>query len=232
MKCCAGKNWGKNKYTCNKCGRIQILQTNEEVLKLCECGNNEYDVAIEFERSDNGYKEKLFEIVRILEISIFLCEALKIESFYNVIAVQLRILLCDNLRIIRSVIPKPKIHPHSNNIFQGTGDFKIILSADLFDKSKTALPIDKWLKQPIAWSTHWDEPIIIKDLIDAWANKNGGAHVDSKIPEKEMFVIAVSGKDSLIKIARYIIELAGYNLNNDILEHFIKPYNKLLKESQ
>lgn len=229
MKCKAGKEWGKNSYKCTKCNKVQILETNEEVLEFCDCGNDEFEVAIEFKRSDNGFKEKLNEILRILEISIFLCEALEIEAFYNVIAIQLRILLCDNLRIIRSVIQKPKLHPHSNNIFQGTSDFKTILSEDLFDKTKTPIPLDKWLKQPVIWSKHWEEPITIKYIIDAWANKNGGAHVDSKVPEKEMFVIAVSGKDYLIKIARYVVELMGHDLNNDIFEYFMKPYNKLIE---
>ena len=41
-----------------------------------------------------------------------------------------------------------------------------------------------------------------------------------------MFVIAVSGKDYLLTIAKYVIELLGYDLKNDIMEYFIKPYNR------
>lgn len=48
----------------------------------------------------------------------------------------------------------------------------------------------------------------------------------NKIPEREMFVIAVSGKDYLLTIAKYVIELLGYDLKNDIMEYFIKPYNR------
>ena len=101
-------------------------------------------------------------------------------------------------------------------------------SCYLFDKSKTPIDLDRWLKQEVAWSKHWD-PINIKEVIDAWANKNGGAHVDSKVPEKEMFIIAVFGKDYLIAISRYVIEILGYDLKKDINEHFLLPYNNLLK---
>lgn len=228
MRCKAGKSWGKNYYKCSKCGATQRLENDEDILELCSCGNNEFDVSIEFERSDNGFKEKLDEIIRVLEVSIFLCEALKIDSFYNVIAIRLRILLCDNKRIIRSALQKPKLHPHTGDRFKGTSDFESILSENLFDKTKTPIPLDKWLKQEVVWSLHWEKPMTVYDVIIAWANKNGGAHVDSRVPEKEMFVIAVSGKDYLIAIARYVIGLLGYDLNNDILEYFLRPYNKLL----
>lgn len=204
------------------------LQTNEEILQSCSCGNDEFGVQIEFKRSDAGFKEKLDEIIHILEVSIFLCEALKIDAFYNVIAVQLRILLCDNKRIIRSKIQKPMLHPHSGKVFNGASDLKSILSEDLFDKIKTPISLEKWLNKEIAWSVYWEESMTIREVINAWANKNGGAHVDPSIPEKEMFAIAVSGKDYLIVIARYVIKLLGYNLENEILEYLIKPYNKLL----
>jgi hypothetical protein len=47
--------------------------------------------------------------------------------------------------------------------------------------------------------------------------------MDSRIPERDMFVIAVSSKDYLLAIARYTIEtLLEYDLNNDILEYFLK----------
>jgi len=228
MKCRAGKNWGRNTYKCTKCTAITKLENNEEILKACSCGNDEFEVSIFFERSNHGYEEKLEEIVRILEISVFLCRALKIQSFYNVIAVQLRILLYDNNRLIRTKLRKPKFHPHSGNKFKGTEDYETILSENLFDKSKTPIDLDRWLKQEVAWSKHWD-PINIKEVIDAWANKNGGAHVDSKVPEKEMFIIAVFGKDYLIAISRYVIEILGYDLKKDINEHFLLPYNNLLK---
>ena len=65
-------------------------------------------------------------------------------------------------------------------------------------------------------------------MIDSWANKNGGAHVDSRVPEKEMVAIAVFGKGNLIAISCYVIELLGYDLNNDMLKYFLRPYNDLL----
>jgi hypothetical protein len=43
-----------------------------------------------------------------------------------------------------------------------------------------------------------------------------------------MFAIAVSGKDYLLAIARYVIELLGYDLNNDLNESIFKPYGNLL----
>jgi len=229
MKLKAGKNWGQNIYKCCQCGKTQQLMTNEDILQPCSCGNDEFQATIVFTRSDSGNEEKLCEIIRILEVSIFLCEALKIDAFYNVIAVQLRILLCDPNRILRSKINKPMLHPHSGKRFKGTVDYETILHTDLFDKSKEKVKLDKWLKQEVIWSKHW-EPITIREVINAWANKNGGAHIDSEIPEREMFVITVSGKDYLLTIARYVvIELLGYDLKNDIMECFIKPYNQLIR---
>lgn len=227
MKCKAGNSWGKNTYKCSKCEATQILNTNEEILQNCSCGNDEFDASLKFQRSDMGFKEKLDEIIRILEVSIFLCQALKIESFHNVIAVQLRILLCDNNRIINSNLQSPMFHPHTGKVFEGTDDFKSILSDNLFDRTKATISLDEWLKQEIVWSPHWDS-MNIREVIIAWANKNGGAHVDSVIPEKAMFAIAVSGKNYLIAIARYVVELLGYDLNNDITEHLFIPYNNLL----
>ncbi|WP_368293696.1 hypothetical protein [Dehalobacter sp. TBBPA1] len=227
MKCKAGKNWGKNTYKCCRCGTIVILNTNDEILQCCSCGNDEFDAPIKFERSQMGFKEKLDEIVRILEVNIFLCEGLKIEAFYNVIAVQLRILLCDINPVISSVIQNPMFHPHTGKVFEGTDDFKSILSENLFDKSKETIPLDDWLTQEIVWSRQWDS-MNVKEVINAWANKNGGAHVDPVIPEKAMFAIAVSGKDYLLAIGRYVIELLGYDLNNDLVEIVFKPYGKML----
>lgn len=227
LKCRAGKKWGRNLYKCCQCGKGQELNTGEDVLQICSCGNDEFDSTIVFKRSDNGNKEKLLEIIRILETSIFLCEALKLDAFYNVIAVQLRILVCEPNRILRSKIQKPMLHPHTGERFNGTTDFETILYTNLFDKRKEKIKLDKWLNQEVVWSTHW-EPITIREVINAWANKNGGAHVDHKIPEREMFIIAVSGKNHLLAIAKYVIELLGFDLKDDIMEHLLKPYNQLL----
>lgn len=227
MKCKAGKNWGKNTYKCCKCGADTVLNSNEENLQMCSCGNDEFDAPIKFERSQTGFKEKLDEIIKILEVSIFLCEGLKIEAFYNVIAVQLRILLCDNNLVLKSVLQSPMFHPHSGKLFEGTDDFKSILSENLFDKTKVTISLDDWLNQEIVWSRHWNS-MNIREVINAWANKNGGAHVDPAIPEKAMFAIAVSGRDYLLAIARYVIELLGYNLNNDLTKSIFKPYGHLL----
>lgn len=227
MRCKAGKNWGKNSYKCCVCGTVQKLQTNDEILMKCSCGNDEFDSHINFKRSSIGFKVKLDEIIRILEVSVFLCKALKLESFYNVIAVQLRIILCDNKEIIQSKLEKPMLHPHTGKVFDGSDDFKVISSNDLFDKTKKPISLEKWLNQEIAWSKHWS-PMTIRQVINAWANKNGGAHIDPSIPEKSMFAITTFGDHYLIAIACYIIELLGYDLESDMTEYFFKPYNSLI----
>jgi hypothetical protein len=229
MKCKAGENWGPNIYTCCKCGKTQQLHNNQQVLEICSCGNDEFFLNIVFERSDTGNKNKLHEIIRILEISIFLCEKLNLKAFYNVIAVQLRILLCDSNRILRSAIQKPMLHPHTGERFKGTGDYEVILYTNLFDKTKAKIKLDKWLNQEIIWSKHW-EPITIREVIKAWANKNGGAHIDNKLPVREMFVINVSESNNyLLTIAKYVItDLLGCDLENDIIEYLTKPYNRFL----
>jgi hypothetical protein len=229
MKCKAGENWGPNIYTCCKCGKTQQLHNNQQVLEICSCGNDEFFLNIVFERSDTGNKNKLHEIITILEISIFLCEKLNLKAFYNVIAVQLRILLCDSNRILRSAIQKPMLHPHTCERFKGTGDYEVILYTNLFDKTKAKIKLDKWLNQEIIWSKHW-EPITIREVIKAWANKNGGAHIDNKLPVREMFVINVSESNNyLLTIAKYVItDLLGCDLENDIIEYLTKPYNRFL----
>lgn len=224
MKCKSGKNWGKNSYACCKCGIIQELQTNEDILKECSCGNNEFDTHINFKRSNEGYKKKLDEIIRVIEVSVFLCEALKLDAFYNVLAVELRMILCDNEQIIQSKYRSPMLHPHTGKEFNGDVDFKLILSDDLFDKTKAPISLERWLSQEIAWSKNW-KAMTIREVINAWANKNGGAHVDPSIPEKAMFAIGVFGSHYLLAIAHYVIELLGYDLKNDICECVLKPYN-------
>jgi hypothetical protein len=227
--CKAGKKWGMNKYVCCKCGKIQFLNTNEDILQVCSCGNEEFISTAKFNRSEIGNKQKLDEVIRILEISIFLCEVLKINSFYNVIAVQLRILLCEsNNNILNSKLKKPMLHPHTGEKLIGLNDYELILETNLFDRSKDKIELEEWLCQEICWSKHW-KPITIRDVIKAWANKNGGAHIDSKIPEREIFIILTIGEGYLLTIAKYLLEILECDLEMDVVKYFIKPFQQLFQ---
>lgn len=228
MRCKAGKKWGKNFYECCLCGNKLELKNNDEILPTCTCGSKEYKTSLKFTRSANGCLQKLDEIIHILEVSIFLCKALKLEEFYNVIAIQLRIILYDNKDIIKLKVKDPMFYPHKEKVFDKNEEVRFISSDELFDESKSLIPLETWLNQEVAWSKNWDKPITIENVIKAWANKNGGAHVDNIIHERQMFIITVFGDYYLIEIAKYTISMLGYDLEKDIVEHFLKPYNLLL----
>ena len=229
MKCISGVNCGKGIFKCDKCLSVQVLNSDADILLPCnKCNNTNFNIDLTFERSDNGYKTKFDEVIFLLEISVFMCEFLKLESFYNVIAVQLRILFIDNPLIYKiyneSCKNKLLFHPHSGNYPDDANfPFQAIPAKELFDYSKQPIKMDKWLKQLVVINNSFD-PINISDIIKLWANKNGGAHVDKVLNENDMLIIVAIGEPFLLEIAKYIIKQTGYDLNNDVHEKFMIQY--------
>ena len=78
-----------------------------------------------FNRSNRGTKTKYDEAMKILEYSVMMVQFFEIKEFNNVIAGQLRLILCDTSvkrikgkgkviidnSLIKKINPKPKLYP-------------------------------------------------------------------------------------------------------------------------
>ena len=220
MKVSSGTAWGIGKYTCDKCKTEQILLAEGDTLEQCSnCGGNSFDIQIKLSRSQSGLKNKLSETAVIIETSIFLYQECQFDEFLPVIAGQLRLLLCDTKNnkdnsLLPKVIDSPFFHPHQQN-FITIRDSKMILEENLFDIRKEKIPLHEWQDQIIYSDTKSGQDLKIYSLIRAWADKNGGAHIDDQIPELDLIAIALF-KGHLIRIAEYVLRFIGGNLQNDI----------------
>lgn len=212
------------KYKCNKCKKIELVDA--EILPKCSCGSNEFKLALQLERSIQGYRIKLEEIITILETSILLSEILKLDAFYNVIALQLRILLCDNNKVLSSTHSELLFHPCSSNKMSTDSGFSLVLADDLFDKNQNKIEKGAWLNQEIAWSVGFEKPLTIKSVIKSWADKNGGAHVDHVLPFENLYADTLLGKGHLLQIAIYLIDLLGFDLEQDLNNKVIMPFKE------
>lgn len=219
-----GDKPGNGAFKCIKCGYKQNLSQKSEILKTClQCGGDSFEGSLIFERTLTGLKEKWDESITLLEISTFLCDVLRVESFINVVAVQLRVILCDYNRgkdnsLIFKITEEPEIHPCRNNNFiypiQNSKDDKMILPDDLFDKTQTVISVSDWLSQEVIWNKN-EKPITIGQLIKATAEKQGGAHIDSEMKGTD-FEASILSRDYLIEIAKYIIDFSGNNYYEDV----------------
>ena len=116
-------------------------------------------------------------------------------EFYRVIALQLRLLLCDSTRrhnqtvdisLVPQIAPEMKFHPLNSN-----GEF---------DQSQPPLPLDEWLAQPLPVKAV--SQVTIRALIRQVCDQDGGAHVDRRaetlfVPEAAHWVV---------HIGRYVLE--------------------------
>jgi len=180
--------------------------------------------------SKKNYLQLLQDIVDSLQIL-----KINIENYDNgekvvhkVIAVQLRILLCDTNRgrensLLPKLIDNPKLHPmqkmpHLEEIKKDTSRRLLFFDTgtyssgsnritNIFDKSSQKISLRNWLDQYI-----FDFTITLKKLIKSVANKAGGAHVDCNLDDtlrKTSTTILnddISHSIYLIEIGRYILE--------------------------
>jgi len=187
-------------------------------------------------RSDINHFEKFTQCVEMLEVSLFLVHRLEIDSFINVIATQLRILICDSNRgkdnsLLLKVVDEPLLLSFGNI----TNPYKFLNGErrtvyDLFDDNSKPVALGEWVNQIII---QYDSKnyYSVKDLIKTFAEKDGGAHVDSNLNWTEIITTNV-GVNYLILIALYILHCISADYDKDIKELILDPLNVQNKDRE
>jgi hypothetical protein len=201
-----------------------------------------------FNRSNRGKKTKYDEAMKILEYSVMMVEFFEIKEFNNVIAGQLRLILCDTSikrngketiindnSLIKKINPNPKLYPVKEFVeFNEKGDS--FIPDELFDYEKPMIDIKTWLEQVILKITVVDKyyEITIFDFIKESANKSGGAHVDVSLPEKSLII-----ENHSERVLRYIVRGLFRSVGRDFeqrsldnLSHLIRTFNEKVKASE
>lgn len=97
------------------------------------------------------------------------------QVFYRVVALQLRILLCDSARLHNRPLELallPRLRPHL---------MLHPLTADgTFDPCAPLIPLQEWLNQVVPLKA--TRPHTIRQLIRQVCDRDGGAHVDVRAP--------------------------------------------------
>jgi hypothetical protein len=185
-----------------------------------------------FNRSNRGKKIKYDEAMKILEYSVMMVECFEIKEFNNVIAGQLRLILCDTSvkwvkkerqiidnSLIKKINPNPKLYPVKDFVeFNENGD--AFIPDGLFDFDKPMIDLKEWLEQvilKITISGKYQE-LTIFEFIKEYANKSGGAHVDSSLPEKS-FIVDVHSERVLCDLAKGLFRSTGRDFNQKSLEN-------------
>jgi len=116
-------------------------------------------------------------------------------EFYRVIALQLRLLLCDSTRrhnqtvdisLVPQIAPELKFHP--------------LNSLGEFDLNLPPISLEDWLAQPLPIKSN--SPVIIRTLIRQVCDQDGGAHVDQRA---EMLFVPEATR-WIVRIGRYVLE--------------------------
>jgi hypothetical protein len=102
---------------------------------------------------------------------------------YRVVAVQLRLLLCDTNRIHDRLVDislVPRIFPDLalDRIAMLTPDVETGLPRLVFREKGVPLPLQSWLAQPLP--APWGKPVSLRELIRTVCEQDGGAHVDQR----------------------------------------------------
>ncbi len=201
----------KGTYVCLCCGKEQVV-TEKGILNPCpECEFPEFKATIVIELTRDELRKKLYESIKLLSIGCYLFEKKRIDEFLNVMAVNLKMLLCDGENSLL-----PMMNP---DITFKRGKFsyddKIIHPDDLFlfdDK----LSLQDFLEQTVI-RRDGSRPITISKIIRSVANKSGGLHVDTELSEDYYLAASVS-KYYFIVMAKYVVKLAGYDYDTIISE--------------
>lgn len=195
-----------------------------------------------FTRSNTGIRDKYNEAMKILEYSIMMVELFEIKEFNNVIAGQLRLILCGTSRrgnkiidnsLIRKMQPNPQLY-QVKELVDLTMNGNAFVPDELFDYDKPRIPLSDWLNQIILSITLQDkkQDITIFDFIKHSANKSGGAHVDSSLEEKA-FIVDVHSERVLCDIARGLFRAVGRNFkikSEENLSYIIKKFKEKASE--
>lgn len=233
-----GQETGRGKFVCTRCGGKIILSSDSDTLKVCSiCSNDEYEGDIVFDRFD--LHDKFDEVIQLLESSIFLYEAVEIEPFLNVIASQLRLLLCDthqgqDISILPKVVDVVEFHPCKSNYLKvksDNPDNKMILARDMFDYEAEPIELKIWLNQEILFNSDEKSPITVREIIKYYANKNGGAHIDEELRGRELFTIYLS-ESYLLEIGKYIIKWLNRDIVKDVRNKLVTPFTTWFYQNQ
>ncbi|WP_036125589.1 hypothetical protein [Lysinibacillus sphaericus] len=177
-----------------------------------------------YERSNSGILNKYNEAMNILEYSVMLVKLFEIKEFNNVIAGQLRLILCDTTKIgkeiidnslIRKIQPNPKLFQVNDliNLSEGMGSF---IPGEMFNYDKPTIPLEDWLNQvvlPLVLQGK-KQDITIRNFIKFSANKSGGAHVDPVLREKA-FIVDVHSDRILCDITIGLFRSVGRDLKKN-----------------
>ena len=174
-----------------------------------------------FTRSNAAAKRKFDEAITILEYSVMLVEFFGLQEFNNIIAGQLRLILCEtkNTRIkrekvtidqslIKKINPNPKLYP-IKDYNQMSNDHDHITQG-LFDFTKQRIELKLWRNQ-IIYKIDIEgktQEIKVIDFIKETANKIGGAHTESSFPNKSIISDGHT-KIMLIDIAKGLFKSIG-----------------------
>lgn len=177
-----------------------------------------------YERSNSGILNKYNESMNILEYSVMLVKLFEIKEFNNVIAGQLRLILCDTTKIgkeiidnslIRKIQPNPKLFQVNDliNLSEGMGSF---IPGEMFNYDKPTIPLEDWLDQVVLSLVlqRKKQDITIRNFIKFSANKSGGAHVDPVLREKA-FIVDVHSDRILCDITIGLFRSVGRDLKKN-----------------
>lgn len=177
-----------------------------------------------YERSNSGILNKYNEAMNILEYSVMLVKLFEIKEFNNVIAGQLRLILCDTTKIgkeiidnslIRKIQPNPKLFQVNDliNLSEGMGSF---IPCEMFNYDKPTIPLEDWLNQVVLSLVLQGkkQDITIRNFIKFSANKSGGAHVDPVLREKA-FIVDVHSDRILCDITIGLFRSVGRDLKKN-----------------
>lgn len=187
-------------------------------------------------RSEKGTKDKYNEAIDILEYSWLMTQFFNVQEFNHVIAVQLRILLCDttkdsdyrviNNSLINRIEPNLKLYPVTKlETIQAGNEVYAYVPKNFFDYSQPMIDLSSWLDQVILKMTLLGklQTFTIRDFIKGYANKSGGAHVDKVLKEKNL-IIEDQG-EKLSTIAEGFLKSIG----RDYKVHLLGKLNYLRK---
>ena len=192
----------KGTYICLCCGLEQVIE-EKGILPPCpECDFLEYKATIIIELTQEELKKKFYECIKLLAISCYLFEKKRINEFLNVMAINLRMLLCDGENsLLPKIIENPLFHKgrfsYEDNVIHPDSLFSL----------EEKISLNDFLSQ-VAVRREGSRPVTISKIIRAQANKCGGAHIDTEIGE-DFFLASSVSKYYFIVIAKYIIKLAG-----------------------